>query len=312
MNAKSVERKFFAWVSIARLQFYPMTWLAYTLGAVAQSTISKGFNAGLYLLGYLVLFLIELCTILVNEYNDYETDRLNDNFSIFTGGTRVIVDGRLSFQEVKRGIIFLLLLIPLLGYALTRMSAHNSEVSGSIFIAIGLFLGLGYTMPPVRFSYRGLGEFVVSVTHSVYVILCGFVFQGGIWHDPRPWFLSIPLFFSIFAAITLAGLPDRLADKAVRKKTLAVIFGPRVAVLIAISCVCLSYLSALLLTYDKLITLSVTSWNLLVLPHGAFLVFYLLRLMKTGQYGNKINREMGLSLSYIIWFALIPLCSIWL
>ena len=82
--------KFFSWLRIARLQFYPMTWLDYTMGAVAESSVSKEFKLSLYLVGYLILFLIEFCTILVNEYNDYETDRRNNNFSMFTGGTRTI------------------------------------------------------------------------------------------------------------------------------------------------------------------------------------------------------------------------------
>src|SRR5512136_526153 len=96
--------KFLAWLRITRLQFYPMTWLAYTMGAVAHSATSGEMNLVLYFLGYLILFLIELCTILANEYFDYPSDRNNPNFSIFTGGTRVLVRGELSFGEVRMGI----------------------------------------------------------------------------------------------------------------------------------------------------------------------------------------------------------------
>lgn len=312
MTMQRISVKLQAWLSIARLQFYPMTWLAYTMGAVAQSTVSRGFKLSLYLIGYLILFLIELCTILVNEYHDYETDRLNNNFSMFTGGTRVIVDGRLSFQEVKTGIVLVLFLIVSLSYILNRINHLNSQLTFSILIITGLFLGLGYTIPPLKFSYRGIGEIVVSVTHSTYVILCGFVFQGGAWNAPWPWCVSIPLFFSIFAAITLAGIPDRPADEAVQKQTLAVILGPRNGLLIAIWSVGIAYLSALLLGYLKVITISITVLTVLVLPHGTILVYDLFKLMKTNYYEKRINREMGLSLSYIIWFGLIPLFSLWL
>jgi 1,4-dihydroxy-2-naphthoate polyprenyltransferase len=307
MDIKGIKATLFVWLRIARLQFYPMTWLAYTMGAVAEGARAGQFKLSAYCWGYLLLFLIELCTILVNEYNDYDTDRLNHNFSIFTGGTRVLVEGKLGFQQVRHAIAVLLILILGLGYVLHHIGLFGSQPS--YLIIIGLFLGLGYTMPPLKFSYRGLGEIVVSTTHSIYVILCGFVFQGGTWDSPWTWFVSIPLFFSIFGAITLAGIPDRQADEAVGKRTLAVLFGSRIGLMIAIGSVGIAYLSALLLGQLRIVTLSLLSLNMLVLPHGAVLVYYLSRLAKSGRYERRINREMGLALSYIIWFGLIPLCS---
>jgi len=310
MTTRGGGAKFWAWWRIARLQFYPMTWLAYTLGAVLQSSLAKKFYLSFYLVGYLILFLMELCTILVNEYFDYETDSQNKNYSMFTGGTRVLVDGSLSFKEVRIGIALVLFLIFCFSLVLNRITPFNAQLITTLLIALGIFLGLGYTMPPFKFCYRGSGEIVVSLTHSIYVILCGFVFQGGAWNDPRPWIISIPLFFSIFAAITLAGIPDRSADKMAGKRTMASLFGPRNSLRIAIWCIIMAYLSALLLGEFNTITIVFLSLNLLVLPHCAMLVYYLFKLMKTGFYEERINREMGMSLSYIIWFGLIPLFSL--
>jgi 1,4-dihydroxy-2-naphthoate polyprenyltransferase len=310
MTMNRIGMKLIAWLRIARLQFYPMTWLAYTMGAVAQSAISNEFKASSYMIGYAVLFLIEFCTILVNEYNDYETDRLNKNFSMFTGGTRVIVEGRLSFREVKVAIAILVCMISIMGYLLFRQNQADSQPAFLLIIA-GLLFGLGYTLAPLKFSYHGVGEIVVSVTHSIYVILCGVVFQGGAWNGSWPWLISVPLFFSILAAITLAGIPDREADEAVGKRTFAVIFGARASVIVAIWCSAIAYLSAFILGYLGFITISIFFLNVLVLPHGAVLLYYLFALRKSVRYKKRIDREMGLSLSYIIWFALIPLFSFW-
>jgi len=45
--------KFQAWLKIARLQSYPLTWIAYTMGATVRSTPAGKFSLTLYLLGYL-------------------------------------------------------------------------------------------------------------------------------------------------------------------------------------------------------------------------------------------------------------------
>jgi 1,4-dihydroxy-2-naphthoate polyprenyltransferase len=62
-----------------------------------------------------------------------------------------------------------------------------------LLILVGIILGLGYTAPPLKLSYRGLGELVVGFTHSFYLLLCGYAFQTGTMGNPMPWLLSIPL-----------------------------------------------------------------------------------------------------------------------
>ena len=301
--------KFLAWLRITRLQFYPMTWLAYTMGSVAYSAVSGKLNLVTYLLGYLILFLIELCTILANEYFDYPSDRNNPNFSIFTGGTRVLVEGQLSFGEVRNGIIIVLATIPVFGLFLLKVSAGVSQSAIASLLFVGLFFGLGYTVPPLKFSYRGVGELVVAATHSLYVILCGFVFQGGLWKDPLPWLISAPLFFAVLAANTLAGVPDRQADLAVIKKSLAVMFGSRVAVLLAIWSVWMAFFSAIALLNLQVIRISPFYWWLFVLPHGLVLLYFLLKLFGSNDFDKRIDVIMALALGYIIWFGLLPLIS---
>ena len=311
MTSNKEGSKFMAWLKIARLQFYPMTWLAYSLGAFAQSAVSGRFSLRIYLLGYLVLFLIEFCTILANEYFDYESDRQNVNFSTFTGGTRVLVEERLSFREVRTGILIGLAMIPVPGYLLIRSAERGSPSTFLFLLLLGLFLGLGYTVPPLKFSYRGAGEIVVGFTHSAYVILCGFVFQGGYWKDPAPWLLSVPLFFAVLAANTLAGIPDRRADRAVLKRSAAVIFGSRLAALFAICFVCAAFLSGALLGYLRLFPVPLSYWGLLVLPHSLLLLRSLFRFLRSDCLDGRINDIIGLSLSYIIWFGLLPIIAIW-
>jgi len=303
--------KFLAWLKIARLQFYPMTWIAYTVGAAAWSATSQKWSLASYLLGYLILFLIELCTILANEYFDYPSDRQNENFSMFTGGTRVLVEGNLSFTQVRNAILLILIVIPIISYFLVKISNDGSQSAVAVLILVGLFFGLGYTVPPLKFSYRGAGELVVGLTHSTYVILCGFVFQGGLWKDPLPWLLSVPLFFAVLGGNTLAGIPDRQADNAVMKKSVAVMFGSQTAALLAIWSVCMAFLSAIFLVYFQVIHLSLLYWFLLALPNGLVLIFFLFKLLWSNKFDRRIDSIIALALCYIIWFGLLPLISFW-
>ena len=157
-----MKKKILAWIKIFRFHFYPMTWIAYSMGAAAAPRNPKKLNLEVYWVGYLVLFFIELSTILVNEYYDYGTDRLNRNASPFTGGTRVLVEGQLGFPEVRTGIWISLILAMGFGCLLIRINEQLSSFPILFLIFLGLFLGVGYTAPPLKFSYRGLGEITVA------------------------------------------------------------------------------------------------------------------------------------------------------
>ena len=179
------------------------------------------------------MFLLELCTILANELYDLPTDRINANASPFNGGSRVLVEEKLTPEAVRKAIVVLLCGLVGISFVIFLLSSTPSRVWVGLLLVTGMVLGLGYTVPPIRFCYRGMGELVVGITHSPYVILCGFIFQAGSLGDPRPWMISIPLFFAVLAAITLAGIPDFRADETVGKKTLSVIFGQKSACLLA-------------------------------------------------------------------------------
>jgi hypothetical protein len=43
-----MKEKIFAWIKIIRLHFYPMTWIAYGMGATAASRNLKKWNLEVY------------------------------------------------------------------------------------------------------------------------------------------------------------------------------------------------------------------------------------------------------------------------
>src|SRR5690606_29709783 len=118
-------------------------------------------------------------------------------------------------------------------------------------LLVGMLLGPGYTVPPIRLVYRGFGEFAVSLVHSVYMILCGWVFQGGWIGDKIPWLLGAPMFFAILTSITLTAVPDRDADLAAGKKTLPVRLTNRGATGVTIGAAIAAWLATLFITREE-------------------------------------------------------------
>jgi 1,4-dihydroxy-2-naphthoate polyprenyltransferase len=294
-----------AWLQGIRLQFYPMTWLAYTAGALAANPAGGVFGNPLFWLGYLCLFLLEVATVLSNELMDIESDRNNRFFSPFTGGSRVLVDGLLSPREVRAGVAVTLLAFLAAAAALLALTPGSAAV---VLAVLGLLtvLAIGYTAPPLKLSYRGLGELDVAVTHSLGVILCGFVFLGGHWWDPLPWLLSLPLLLAILPSITLSGIPDLEADAAAAKRTLAVRLGQRAALWLAIAFTLLAAGTALTWDLVRLAGGAFSGIAYVAVPHALWLAWLLYRRVASGMPPGRIDGLMVASLTYVLWFGLVP------
>lgn len=294
-----------AWLRSLRLQFYPMTWVAYAVGALAAAGPGV-FASGLFWLGYLCLFLLEVATVLVNERVDLPSDRANRYYSTFTGGSRVLVEGRLSVREVEVGAALAVAGFVVAAAALVAVSPAPPGVVVGV-LALASVLALGYTAPPLKLCYRGLGEVDVAVTHSVGVMLCGWVFLGGAWHAPLPWLLGAPLLLAIVPSITLAGVPDREADAVAGKGTLAVRFGSRGALWIALVFTVASAALAVLWQVMDVAGGAFAGIAWVVVPHAAFLVWRLARRLREGAASGRIDGLMVAALTYVLWFGLVPL-----
>lgn len=288
------------WFKIARLQFYPMTWLAFLVGTLAAG---RGFDLATFALGFLFLVTLEFATVLINELVDLESDRQNLLFGPFTGGSRVLVEGLLGERATRAGIISALLIAALTALAMLGTSANPTGLS----LVLGTFalLATGYTLPPVKLSWRTLGELDVAITHGLLAALAGFTGQGGDLLDPLPWLLGIPLSLAVLPSIILAGVPDRLADAAVGKRTLAVRLGVPAAVGLAQTCAALAVLAVVLVPGRAGELLTGLAW--VALPHAGWLIW---RLGRAGPWRDEARRIDGLlvlALTYMVWFALVPL-----
>jgi 4-hydroxybenzoate polyprenyltransferase len=117
----------------------------------------------------------------------------------------------------------------------------------------------------------------------------------------------VPLFFAILPAITLSGIPDHAADRAVGKGTLAVRLGPRAAVRIAQAATVVAAATALALLPRLIGGDIVASIVLLIVPYAILQVFVLERHLGRRCEPGRIDGLMAMALTYILWFVAIPL-----
>ncbi|MDG5974673.1 NAD(P)H dehydrogenase (quinone) [Hydrogenophaga taeniospiralis CCUG 15921] len=295
-----------AWLAALRLQFYPMTWIAYTVGALL-ATGGAPLAMAPYLVGYLVLFLLEAATVFLNDWFDFDSDRINRNGGPFTGGSRVLVDGQLDHAAMRQGIA-----LSMLGAAGALAVLAAVAPAASAGSAVGVYtvfavLALAYTVPPLKLSHRGLGEVDVALTHSIGAVLAGYVVQGGHWADSLPWLLALPLGLAVLPSILLAGCPDRTADQAAGKRTLVVRLGPRAAIRLAMAaCLAAPAIAALLaLTRTDLSALLV--WSAAGGTLHAIWLWRCLYRLANGELPDRIDGPIVLALTFILWFCVPPL-----
>jgi putative NADPH-quinone reductase/1,4-dihydroxy-2-naphthoate octaprenyltransferase len=302
--AQRVRGRLAAWLASFRLQFHPMAWAAYAIGAAGAWHATGRFSWLAFWLGLACLFSLELATVFTNDKFDFESDMRNRHYGPFTGGSRVLVDGSISFASMQVAVLLALGIFLATGLALAAVVPPFPSLF--ILAALGV-LAIGYTVPPLKLCWRGLGEIDVGVTHSLGVILCGYAFQGGAWTNAWPWLVAVPLFFAILPAITLSGIPDYSADRAVGKGTIAVRLGPRVAVRLAQATTVVAAVMAPALLPQLIGADTLTAVVLLILPYAIVQVVVLERYLRRRCEPRRIDGLMAMALTYIVWFVAIPL-----
>ena len=101
-------------------------------------------------------------------------------------------------------------------------------------------MSLGYTAPPLKFVYRGLGEVAVAIGFGPLMLLGAYVVQSGGALAWEPFVASIPIALLVALILYVNEIPDRRSDARVGKRTLpvrlsraTVIAGYRIAAIVA-------------------------------------------------------------------------------
>ncbi len=306
---RRIVRRVSPWLLALRLQFYPMSWAAYTIGALAEAG-TNAFASAAYWWGYICLFALEAATVFANDWFDYESDRHNASAGPFNGGSRMLVERRLDFRQLRLGIAAALTISLVSAVFAIQLAPRPGGIA--LMLAVMLVLTLGYTVPPLKLCHRSLGELDVGLTHGLIVLLFGYLLMGGTWLNPTPWLLALPISVAVLPAIILSGLPDRTADAEAGKISLPVRLGARKAAQLAMALTMVAAALALLVSRLAPVTNGFRGIAWGTIPHAGILVLMLWRLLHSDKplADRRIDGVMLVALSYIVWFVAVPLWNL--
>ena len=204
-------------VGMVRYRFFLYAGLLpYLLGAAWAHAITGSFDAALFWSG---LFGVVLAVIGVEAFNEYfdarmGTDRVFNPADLPPIPVAVFWIGVVAFAG---GLAVGIYLTARVGWPVLA------------FAVLGGAAAIFYEAPPVRWSYRGLGELVIALAYGPWLVLGSLYLHTGALSWGAFWASLVPGCL-IMALAVVNAIPDFHQDRLVGKRNLVVRIGRRRAV----------------------------------------------------------------------------------
>lgn len=213
-------QKIKSWIQASRLPSQSYIFFPLLLGQSLWFSQSGSLNLPLAVLTWLFGLTVQLYIVYANDLADVAIDRLNSTFTPFSGGSRVLVEGKLTVPDLKKAVTLTIFLNGLIGVILFSLGRPLAPV----MILISLTLLWLYSFPPVRLSYRGGGELLQMAGVGLILPLFGYYIQAGSLEMLPLQYVAALLPLQLACAFSTT-LPDEPSDRAGGKKTIAVTLG---------------------------------------------------------------------------------------
>ncbi|MBW2218969.1 MAG: prenyltransferase [Deltaproteobacteria bacterium] len=213
-----------AWLKASRLQSQSYIFLPILFGQAYY--VFQGHKLNWTILVVMILFGLfdQLYIVFSNDFADIETDCKNTTFTIFSGGSRVLVDGDLVPKKNKKASLNMAGLCILCGIILTLVYQRMLALP-IIIIALGLLWMYNY--PPVKLSYRGGGEILQMLGVGLLLPFFGYYAQSGELNG-FPLTLLFVILPTQLACAMATSLSDEPSDRLCGKHTLTVLLESKV------------------------------------------------------------------------------------
>ncbi len=247
---------------------------------------SHNFNFKFAILALFGSLLAHLSINLFDDYFDYKSGSVEKrkelNNSIRKGNCNYLENGKTTPKELLFCSCFIGLLALLIGFYLFLIKGFIILI---LTIIAGL-LGLFYSAPPLKLSYRGLGEIIVGFMFGP-LLMTGIYYCTTSEFNNQLTIISLAISALVTNILYVHSIMDEKADKEVNKKTLAVILKTKQLKVIGL-------LFFIIFPY-WIITISVLYYNLPKLLLFIFITLplniYLLKIMIDFMNGNNKKYE---------------------
>ena len=231
------------WFRAVRFHYVPPSFLPAIVGSLIAWSAGFSIDIPAFLLVVFGVTINHCGLNMLDDVCDYlhSVDRLQaGERNPYTGGSGVLTDGLLEPRQLVLGAVFCFVVTALVGLYLT--ATHGWPV-----LALGLFgvfCSVFYTLPPVKFGYRGLGELGLLVNFGPVIGLGAYYVQAGTV-ALEPFAVSLILGVMMWSEIIINEIPDYDEDRAAGKMNLVARIGRRKAVIVYVAGLAVSYLLVL-------------------------------------------------------------------
>lgn len=216
---------FRSWIEVIRVKFFLAGIPPLILGTVLALYWTGNFNPYNFIIALVGVILAMVGTYTFNEYYDFKSgvDVVipTEHITPFNAGSRILPSALLKPESVlKLGVAAWILYI--------FITLYFTFTVGWIIVPLslmGLISGVFYTMPPFKWAYRGVGEFLIGLNYgplitfgSYYVQAMNLPLESIIIPSMIPGLL-------ITAVIWINEFPDYYADRITGKLNLVARLG---------------------------------------------------------------------------------------
>jgi 1,4-dihydroxy-2-naphthoate octaprenyltransferase len=212
----------FGWLALrtTRLPFLSATIVPVVLG-IAIAARHGSFDLLTAVLTVIGASFVQLGLNVANDVFDTAqgADDANLTPTKFSGGSRVIQYGLVSFRQMAGIATVFYVAAGLIGLLLLGLSGSPALL---IIGVVGFIVSIGYTAPPLKFVYRGLGEIAVAIGFGPLMLLGAYVVQTRGALSWEPFVASLPIALLVALILYVNEIPDRRGDARAGKRTLPV------------------------------------------------------------------------------------------
>ncbi len=221
-----MKQSFQIWLEAARPKTLPLALVSILTGSVLAYSAGH-FSLTIAVMAFVTATLLQILSNLANDYGDAVQGTDNDNR---LGPQRAMQSGAVTADQMKKAIIFNIILTAIAGLTLVFYALSSFE-SIITFIGLGILAiiaAIAYTMGSKPYGYFGLGDLSVFIFFGLLGVSGTYFLHTG--HVDATLFLpALGCGLLAVAVLNINNMRDIENDSECGKRTMAVRLGQRKA-----------------------------------------------------------------------------------